>query len=267
MIGLVCIDVDGTLVGRSGVVAPRVWDAAAAARAVGIRLAMCTGRPGFGIARAWATRLDATGWHIFQNGASVIDLGGGGSRSCPLPRAILDVLVARARASGRVLELYDDHGYAVERDTPRSRAHAELLEVPFGLRAFAELAAPVRAQWLVDHDELPAVLAEPVEGVEAVPSTSPIMPDTTFVNMTATGIGKHTGVRVIAEAYGIDLADVMVIGDAPNDLGALAVCGHPVAMADADPQVLAVARTIVADADDAGVAQALALAIASAPQR
>lgn len=267
MIGLCCIDVDGTLVGHSGVVAERVWEAAAAARAAGIRLAICTGRPGFGIARTWATRLDPTGWHVFQNGASVIDVGSGHSRSTPLPHAIRDTLIARARAHGRVLEMYDDHGYAVERDEPRSRAHAALLRVPFALRAFAELTAPVRAQWLVDHDALAEILAEPCEGVVAVPSTSPIMPDTTFVNMTATGVGKDSGVRQVALAYGVDLADVMMIGDAPNDLGALAVCGHPVAMADADARVVAVAHTVVPDADKGGVADALALAIASRQSR
>lgn len=263
MIGLVCIDVDGTLVGHGGVVVPRVWALAEQALAAGIRLALCTGRPGFGIARQWAARIDPTGWHVFQNGASVIDFGSGQSRSSPLPRAVRDMLVARARSVGRVLELYDDHGYAVEIDNPRSRAHAALLDVPFVVRGLDQLAAPVRAQWLIGHDALAGVLAEPCDGVDAVPSTSPIMPDTSFVNMTASGVGKDSGVRLVAEAHGVDLADVMVIGDAPNDLGALAVCGHPVAMADADPRVLAIARTVVADADSGGVADALALALAS----
>ncbi|NJD09330.1 MAG: Cof-type HAD-IIB family hydrolase, partial [Gemmatimonadetes bacterium] len=71
-VGLVCIDVDGTLVGSGGEVHPAVWTAAAGALAAGIRLALCSGRPAFGVTRELALRLDPKGWHCFQNGASVV---------------------------------------------------------------------------------------------------------------------------------------------------------------------------------------------------
>src|SRR5438309_928473 len=103
MIRLVCIDVDGTLIGASGVVTPAVWAAAARARARGIRLAICTGRPGFGVARGYAAQLDPDGWHIFQNGSSVVHLGHGETRSGPLPAEAVTRLIARARGTGRIL--------------------------------------------------------------------------------------------------------------------------------------------------------------------
>ncbi len=264
MIRLVCIDVDGTLVGHDGEVAPPVWAAATRARAAGIRLALCTGRPGFGIARQWAAQLDDAGWHVFQNGASVIRLGDGASRSVPLPVGAVPMLIERARSHDRLLELYGDDAYACERDTPRGRAHAALLQVPLSSLPFAALAQPVvRAQWLLAHDELDAVLAEPCPGLEPVHSTSPVMPDTVFVNMTAAGVGKHTGVRLVAAAYGIALDDVMVIGDAHNDLLAMREVGWPVAMGNAVPELRALARVVVADVEHHGVAEALALACAS----
>ena len=49
MIPLVFIDVDGTLVGSSGDVDSTTWEAAARTRAAGVRLAICSGRPGFGL--------------------------------------------------------------------------------------------------------------------------------------------------------------------------------------------------------------------------
>src|SRR5688572_25586756 len=73
-IRLVGIDVDGTLVGASGQVLPIVWEAAARAREKGIHLALCSGRPAFGLALDYARQLDASGWHVFQNGASVLHL-------------------------------------------------------------------------------------------------------------------------------------------------------------------------------------------------
>src|SRR5687768_10440735 len=101
-IQLVCIDVDGTLIGSSGQVSEAVWRAAARARSAGIRLAISSGRPGFGVTRALAERLDPDGWHCFQNGASVMQLPGGASRSTPLGAALPE-LIERARRLGRVL--------------------------------------------------------------------------------------------------------------------------------------------------------------------
>ena len=49
LIRLVGIDVDRTLVGSAGSAPERVWRAAERARAAGIRLALCSGRPAFGV--------------------------------------------------------------------------------------------------------------------------------------------------------------------------------------------------------------------------
>lgn len=264
MIGLVCIDVDGTLVGRAGTIDERVWSLGLRARQRGIRLAISSGRPAFGKARAWAIRLDADGWHVFQNGASVLHVGTGESRSSPLPTDAVAWLVERARTDGRLLELYGDTEYAVERDTARSRDHAALLGVPFATRPLEAMRdSAVRAQWLVGHDEVDAVLADACAGLTAVPSTSPVMPETMFVNLTAPGVGKDSGVRAIAAAYGVALSDVMVVGDALNDLGAMQVVGFPVAMGNAEPELRTMARLVVADVDAGGLAQALEAALAS----
>lgn len=263
MVRLVCIDVDGTLVGTSGTVLPEVWSAAERARENGIRLAICSGRPAFGNTRDWALRLDADGWHIFQNGASVLNLATGQSLSEALPPESVVKLVTRARHTGRILELYSDESYAVESVAHRARAHAGLLGVPFERRAFASLMRPiVRAQWLLPHDEVSTVLDEPHAGLELSPSTSPVMPDTTFVNMTRRGIDKASAVRALAKAYGVTLREIMLVGDGQNDAAAMRTVGFPVAMGNADSTVRAVARHEVGHVDDAGLAEALELAIA-----
>ena len=100
-------------------------------------------------------------------------------------------------------------------------------------------------------------------GLEVAQSTSPLMPDTQFVGFTHAGVSKASAMRTIADQYGIDMRDVMYIGDSGNDLPALRVVGHPVAMANASPAVLAAATRTVASDDEGGVAQALQLAIAS----
>jgi Cof subfamily protein (haloacid dehalogenase superfamily) len=261
MIELICLDVDGTLVGSSGEVSRGVWTAAEEARRRGVRIAICSGRPAFGVARGFAERLDAEGWHIFQNGASVVHFPTGEARSTAIPAAIVRDLIARSRRTNRILELYTDTEYAVERDVPRARDHAALLGVPFALRSLDSLTVPiVRAQWLASHAEAEEILAEPHVGLTISASLSPLMPESSFLNVTPEGVDKGLAVRVVAEAYGIPLERVMMVGDSANDLPALRVAGMPVAMGNAEPPIKAVAQHVVGDVDHGGLVEAFALA-------
>ncbi|MDB4952365.1 MAG: Cof-like hydrolase [Gemmatimonadetes bacterium] len=262
MIDLVCVDVDGTLVGSGGVVADEVWAAAERARAAGIRLAVCSGRPAFGLARGYAERLDGEGWHVFQNGASVVRVATGESRSRSIAPDAVERLVAAAGATGRILELYTDADYAVESTDERAVRHAGLLGVPFRPRPFSSLEGPVvRAQWLLPHADAEAVLAQPDPALHLSHSTSPVMPDTSFINITPHGVEKATAVSALAEAYGISMRRVMMVGDGLNDVGVLRAVGWPVAMQNAEPEVHAVARRVVGHVDRAGLAEALELAM------
>ena len=265
MIRLICLDVDGTLVGSTGDVLPIVWAAAAEARARGIRLAICSGRPAFGKTLDFAERLDADGWHVFQNGASIVHLPDGETRSRALPPAGLAQLIARARETGRLLEVYTDTAYAVESTAPIARLHAGLLGVPYAPRAFESLAGVVvRAQWVVPHEEVAAIAREPIDGLTMSESLSPLMPGTSFLNITPDGVDKGDALRRVAEAYGIPLADTMMVGDGDNDLPALRVVGVPVAMGNAEPAIKAAARHVVGDVDVGGAVEAFALAMAMA---
>jgi len=264
VIRLIGIDVDGTLVGSSGQVHPSIWQATERARAAGIRLTLCSGRPAFGVALDYARRLDPDAWHVFQNGASVVHLGTHESRSAELPPTSVHALMARSRRSGEVLELYSDTSYAVEeRASDFAQRHAELLGVPYEPRSFESLKGPiVRAQWVVLPAQAEREMATPHPGLEVSQSESPLMRDVRFIGMTREGVNKGSAVRAVASAYGVDLKDVMYVGDANNDLSALQVVGCPVAMGNASVGVRQVARKTVGHVDEAGLAQALQWAVA-----
>jgi Cof subfamily protein (haloacid dehalogenase superfamily) len=262
MASLICIDVDGTLLGSGDRIAERVWHAAARAAEAGIHLALCTGRPGFGVTRSYAERLAPDGWHAFQNGASLIRFSTNEARSPSLRAETVTDLKQRSKRTGRILELYSDHHYAVESTHERAVRQAELLGVPFVASRLDAIAWPViRAQWIIARDELAAVMSEPHDGFELGPSTAPSMPDTCFVNLTPPGIDKASAVRALSEIYGCSLNDVMFVGDGMNDAAAMRIVGFPVAMGNADPALRALARYQVDDVDAGGLADAITLAL------
>ena len=261
-IRLIGIDVDGTLVGTGGFVHPRVWEAVKRANERGIHLALCSGRPAFGLALEYARRLDATGWHIFQNGASIVNLPTDQSRSVAIPAPSVKTLIEQARQTGETLELYSDTTFVAESTSAWAREHAELLGVAFDPQPFESLTQPiVRAQWLLTRTRATQFMAIAHPGLEVAQSTSPLMPDTQFVGLTREGVTKGSALRSVAEEYGVSLEDVMYVGDAGNDLSALRIVGHPIAMGNADPAVIEVAKHTVDHVDRGGLARALEMAL------
>ena len=68
-------------------------------------------------------------------------------------------------------------------------------------------------------------------------------------------------VRQVASEYGLDMERVMMVGDGENDVAAMQVVGHPVAMGNAEPAARAAARYTVGHVDAGGLREAVALAL------
>ncbi len=182
--------------------------------------------------------------------------------STALPAHLVADTIRIARRTGDVLELYNDRRYVAE-NAPWSLDHAKLLGVPFEAQPFESLDPPiVRAQWVVSPERGREIVTGPHEGYEIAQSTSPLMPDARFVGITPQGVNKGSAIHAVATAYGIGLDDVMYVGDAGNDLPALRLVGHPVAMGNADPAVIQAAVCTVGHVDDGGLAQAIEFALA-----
>jgi Cof subfamily protein (haloacid dehalogenase superfamily) len=76
-----------------------------------------------------------------------------------------------------------------------------------------------------------------------------------YVEICPPAVDKGTGLAVVAQAVGVDPADVLVFGDMPNDLPMFAWAGWSrVAVRNAHPTVLDVADEITLSNDDDGVA-------------
>lgn len=71
------------------------------------------------------------------------------------------------------------------------------------------------------------------------------------------GMNKARGIRVLADALGVDMADVMAFGDHMNDMEMLQAVGEGVAMGNALPEVKAVANRVTWTNDEFGVLREL----------
>lgn len=253
---LVATDLDGTLVHSDGSVTPRTRAALAAAEEAGITVVFVTGRP-LRWAREVFGHVGPHGLAVISNGALVWDVAGDRpALERPIPREVgLEVTaLLRAAVPGTAYAVETAAGIALE---PQFR---ERYAVPDGApRApVAELFTEPVLKLLARHEELDAQVfwdcAERAAGhlVEITWSSS-----TALLEMSGPGVTKATTLERLCGSLGIDRAQVLALGDMPNDIAMLQWAGTSWAMANAHPSVREVADHVGASNDDDGVARVL----------
>ena len=93
-------------------------------------------------------------------------------------------------------------------------------------------------------------LFEGIEGINCVESTKK------FYEITTDVVSKGLAVKKLGEILGIDMSEVMVMGDAPNDISMLDVAGYPVVMGQAD-ESMKKGRLVTDTCSNAGVSKAI----------
>lgn len=263
--GLVLLDIDGTLLGADGGVDEAIWPVAEKLRHAGLRLAVCTGRTHSGVALDIARRLDPGAPHIFHNGAllTTADEKPKLLHTVPLGVDILRRLVNHARRLDATIEFYTTGEVYVDRITPECARHADVLEISPVERDLEQVLGEeevIRAHWIVEPGLLDEAIAVDLPSCNASSATSPALPDSAFISVTSARASKGTGAFLAAEHLNVDLADVVGVGDSMSDIPMLEAVGHPFAMADGDPKVCKLFRTC-GPVDKNGVIHALEFAM------
>ncbi|MFN3200506.1 MAG: HAD-IIB family hydrolase [Bradymonadia bacterium] len=269
------IDVDGTIHGEGGI-HPRVWGAVAQAQAAGLHLVLCTGRPSFGVARAYAGRLSPDGPHIFEAGACIADATGRVIHAEPLGPDYAEI-IALAETHDVIAEVFTADGrYVVSRRSAEVQAHEALLEteaeVVADLRALDAPGAPpiIRVQWLLTESHPRDVFISYVNNTPALGlhlGRSPSVPHLLFTGVTRAGVSKASAARRVAERLGCatDLSTCAMVGDGLNDLELLDVVGMPMTLTNGEAEVIERVKArgghVVPSVDEGGAAEAIALAL------
>jgi Cof subfamily protein (haloacid dehalogenase superfamily) len=253
---LIATDLDGTIVRSDGEISARTVDALVAAEESGLLVVFVTGRP-----PRWMKPVsDATGHHgvaVCANGAIVYDL----HTEQVVQEHPMDAELARTLAEA-IREVVPDVAFAIEGGgrfghEPQYRAK---YEVPpdVVIAELRELLDRPVTKLLARHTSMPTTellaAAQDVVGDLAVLTTATFSETDGLLELSATGVTKAFGLERLAAEHGIAAADVVAFGDMPNDLPMLAWAGHAVAVANAHPDVIAIADEVTASNDDDGVA-------------
>jgi Cof subfamily protein (haloacid dehalogenase superfamily) len=264
-IGLILIDVDGTLVGPGLVVPESAWEAIERAQQKGVHVAICTGRPCYGLAVTYARRISAKAFHVFHSGAVLCTADGGLLDVIALPPESYRRQVQLGRSNNASMEAYTVSETFVESHSEWTLGHARLI----GLETVVvddllEIASPlVRVQWVLPWDRWPLFEAASLAdgALEVSVATQPDMPEACFSSITAKGISKGSAAQTLAAHHGLTMDEVAMIGDGDNDLEVFAVVGLPIAMGNGSARARSAAKHVVAPVDQNGLAEAIDLAL------
>lgn len=252
MFRLIATDLDGTLLNTVGEVSERSRATLVGVQAAGGVVVLITGRPSR-MVLPMAGDLGLGGHVICSNGAAIHRLSDGGAEALfAVPPEVLRRAVPLLRSA------CPDLGLALEWGTDM-QAEVAYRAAPDSVGDVLDLLAdgpPVLKVIARSASLSPLDLCDLINdccGQELHASTS----GAPFAEIAARGVHKSAALSRLCAALGIQAAEVIAFGDAPNDLPLLAWAGRGVAVANADAGVKALASELTLSNDQGGVAAVL----------
>ncbi len=267
---LLALDADGTILDADGSLRPRVRDAVKAARSGGVTVVLCTGRR-YRTARRILEELELDGPAVVQNGVRVVNGSSGetlSGRYLPddLYRPVLEVM----RRFGPPLVYVDSPSQEVDIVTEdRNGGHR------FQSDYVAHNIDVIR---VVDSLDRPP--PEPVIMMSRMANAAPLerlastatrelgdritthhihnkMYEGHILEILSAEANKWNALEELARSLGIASEEIFAIGDDQNDRRMLEEAGFGVAMANAKPEVRAIADFVTGPNVDDGAAHAI----------
>ncbi|MFF8429744.1 MULTISPECIES: HAD family hydrolase [unclassified Streptomyces] len=255
---LIATDLDGTLLRGDDTVSDRSRAALERVARVGARHLVVTGRPAPRV-RPLLEGLGSTGLAVCGQGAQVYDAGTDRLLwSVRLDRELAETALGKIEAEvGQVYAAVDQDGVdgLTLIEPGYLMPHPTLPAVRVGRRDDL-WCEPISKVLLRHHtlsdDELAETARAAVGSLATVTMSGP-----GTVELQPCGVTKATGLALAAEYLGIAADRALAFGDMPNDIPMFDWAGRGVAMANAHPELKAVADEITTSNEDDGIAVVL----------
>jgi Cof subfamily protein (haloacid dehalogenase superfamily) len=257
-IRLVISDVDGTLVNHDKELTPGTIAAVHRLRAAGVGFTLISARPPSGLIPL-AAPLGLTEPLAAFNGGTLCTIDGAVTERHLVPEAVVRGLFALAEGSGADPWIFADgrwyaramEGLHLDHERKASMQEPIRTEDMAPLFARTDKLTWVSGDAPMLHDL--TARAQALYGAQATIAQS----QTYYLDVTASQANKGDGIARLARAQGVDLAEVAVLGDMPNDLPMFARAGLAIAMGQAPDAVKAAAAYVTTSNDVDGVAHAI----------
>ncbi len=262
MIKLVAIDLDGTLLNPERKITLAVKEAVAKAKAAGVKIVICTGRPLMGVTDILEELglTDHGDYVITYNGALVqrADTGEEFIKETISRDDFLDLDAMARKLSLHLMAITREGIYTSQRDIGKYVVQeAQMVHMPLHYRLPEEIGElEIAKVMIVDEPEIldNGIAYMPFEFFERFTMIKSTPYYLEFVNKKAS---KGSAVKHLAEKLFLDLSEVMAIGDEENDRSMLEVAGSPVVMENGKAELKKIAKHITKSNAESGVAHAI----------
>ena len=248
---LIALDVDGTTVGDDSVLSSRLGAKLREIDALGVPVVFATGRSWFSTTLVTDQLGFDRGYCVCNNGAMVV----GYPPTTVIRELTFDI--------SRIIEVVKDYpstvvavenfgrGYLVSGPVPESKVYE--LHGELDLTSVDEMVRRGASRIIIcDPEVSPEVFSARCSRLDLASYTHFFMGEN-WLEIASKQATKVTGLTLVTGMLGVAPGDVLAIGDSDNDMGMLAWAGRGVAMANALPEVKALADHVTGSLEDDGV--------------
>lgn len=258
-IKMIATDLDGTLLNSAGKISERSKAALLAAKEHGVYVTLSTGRM-FSSASRFAGEIGVEIPLICYNGAMVRRPDGEMLSHLPLDMGPARDALAFFKERGIYVQSYVDDMLYVraenEEEFQTYIRHFGVVGYAIGDAVFEPLSPPTKLLAVSDSDEeavaLMLELRKKFGGEVFVTRSNP-----DFVELMNPLAGKERALATLAKSLGVEMSEVLAIGDGENDMGMIQNAGIGLAVANGRESLKAAARGIAPSNDEDGVAWAV----------
>lgn len=253
MYKLIAIDIDDTLLNDNYIITARTEAAIEAAVKKGVKVVLCTGRTIKGALRYYK-QLNLDTLFITAGGAEIYDSKQNRLFEDEVDPKLVKQVLQYAYDNGFHAQVYID-GELIYRERNK---YSEMYEGPYGfpgtlipnLMDLKEIITP-KVLYVIDADKAPGVQKEVQK---LFPSLAIKRSKPSYIEFMSPSISKGTALSFTADYYGINLSDVIAIGDSQIDAAMIEEAGLGVAVQNAPASLKKIADITSPSNEDEGVA-------------